>query len=165
MQLPRMTTGRLMPSRRQVSIRGLMICVAIAGTGSAGSVIAPACNNTSFMRSSEAAAKSPILNGTGLPGSGGLAPHPRLFIRAALRRLLPRGVRPLASGNPGSRCASRSPHDVYSPHTLYAPDVEFTDAELRAVSNLRGLRDLDIHQTGIDDAGLAPWRAWASSDH
>ncbi len=38
---------------------------------------------------------------------------------------------------------------------LYAPDVELTDAELGAVSNLRGLRDLDIHQRGIDDAGLA----------
>ena len=38
---------------------------------------------------------------------------------------------------------------------LYAPDVALTDAELGAVSNLRGLRNLDIHQTLIDDAGLA----------
>ena len=58
-------------------------------------------------------------------------------------------------GTPGRTARSKALTTFTRLSHLYAPDVEFTAAELEAISNLRGLRDLDIHQTLIGDAGLA----------
>jgi hypothetical protein len=156
MQLPRMTTPRWMPARRQLSVRGLVIWVAIVGTGlgwighrarmrrhlvdaivrSGGQV----CYDERDWATKFGWTRGPILG----PSSWRLYDDCfREVLGLWFRETLDRSER-LEALSTFTRLSR-----------LYAPGVELTDAELGAISDLRGLRDLDIHQTGIDDAGLA----------
>ncbi len=156
MQLPRMTTLRWMPAWRQVSVRGLMIWVAIVGTGFGWighrarmrqHLVHAIVRSGGQVRYSErdwatrfAWTRGPILG--------------RSFWRLyddCFREVV--GLRLRGTLDRSARLEALTTFTRLS--RLYAPDIELTDAELAAVSNLRDLRDLDIHQTLIDDAGLA----------
>jgi hypothetical protein len=159
MHLPRLTTRRWMPALRQVSVRGLMIWVAIVGTGSGWIVHRARMRQhlvDAIVRSGGQVYYSKRdwatrLGWTRSPNGPSQGASFCWLYDGCFREVAGLWLR----GTPGRSARLEALTTFTRLSILYAPDFELTDAELRALSNLRGLRDLDIHQTLIDDAGLA----------
>jgi hypothetical protein len=156
MQRPRMTTRFWIPVRRQVSVRGLMIWVAIVGTG-VGWIGHRARTRQQLVHAIVRSGGQVSYTERDWPTRFEWTRSP--ILGPSFWRLYDECFREVFGlwlrGTP-DRTARLEALTTFTRLTiLYAPDVEFTDAELGAVSNLRGLRDLDIHQTLIDDADVA----------